>query len=324
MNATVNGSSCFSPLNSIPGKIGITFAFCLIVVGSLVGNSFIGIVVYKTQTLRKPINYFIVNMAMSDLLYPILWIPLRQTELFVESWLVGGSLGQSLCKLVPFLRNTSLMVSMQSVVLISMDRFGAVVFPLRSPLISSKMCPFFILVTWIVAMAVFSPFLFAFKLVEYQGKLACERRWNEAFGESSSFANYSLALGVFLYVLTALLVILYSIIVLKLKSQKIPGEQSNKAEQQRAKRNRKVLKMAIAIVVGFVLCWVPWSIIRLRLIFARESDRTLPCGIYLYYNIAYFMLVSSCAINPCICFTFSGNYRQGLKRLLKCSNPVEE
>ena len=42
---------------------------------SLVGNTFIGIVLYKTQTLRKPINYFIANMAMSDLLYPVFVIP---------------------------------------------------------------------------------------------------------------------------------------------------------------------------------------------------------------------------------------------------------
>ena len=324
MNTTMNGSSCFSPLNSTAAKLGKTVAYCLIFVVSLVGNSLTAIVVYKTQTLRKPINYFIVNMAMSDLLHPIFWIPRSVTALFLDSWPIGGSLGQALCKLGPFLGNTSVVVSIQSLVLIAVDRFGAVVFPLRSPLISSKMCPFFILATWIVAIAVISPNLFAFKLVEYPGKLACESRWNEAFGESSSFANYLLASHViFLFVPTVLLVILYSTIVIKLKSQKIPGEQSVNAEQQRAKRNRNVLKMAIAIVVGFVLCWVPWSIIRLLLIFARESDRTLPCGIYLYYNIAYFLLVSSCAINPCICFTFSGNYRQGLKRLLKCFNRVQ-
>ena len=174
-------------------------------------------------------------------------------------------------------------------------------------------------------MAVNSPGLFAFKLVEYPGKLACEIRWNEAFGESSSFTNYLLASHViFVFVAIVLLVILYSIIVFKLKTQIFPGEQSVNAEQQRAKRNRSVLKMAIAIVVVFFLCWLPSSIIQLLLFFARESDRTLPCGFYLYLDIAYFISLLSFAINPCICFTFSGNYRQGLKRLLKCSNAVQE
>ena len=74
MNTTVNGSSCsFLPHPATARRIGETFAYCLIFVVSLVGNSFIGITVYKTQTLRKPINYFIVNMAMSDLLYRRFW-----------------------------------------------------------------------------------------------------------------------------------------------------------------------------------------------------------------------------------------------------------
>jgi len=183
------------------------------------------------------------------------------------------------------------------------------------------MCPLFILATWIVAIAALSPYLSTFKLVENQGNLECLACWNEAFGESSSLSNYFLALYVvFLYAPIALLVVLYSIIVFTLKSQKIPGEQSVNAEQQRARRNRNVLKMAIAIVVGFVLCWVPGSIIFLLKLF----DRDLPCGFWLYLHIASFMTDSNCAINPCICFIFSGNYRQGLKRLLKCYNAAHD
>ena len=70
--------------------------------------------------------------------------------------------------------------------------------------------------------------------------------------------------------------------------------------------------MAIAIVVGFVHCWAPRSVIKLLILFAWESDRTLPCGIYLYHNFAFFISLLSCAINPFICLTFSENYRQGL------------
>ena len=81
----------------------------------------------------------------------------------------------------------------QNLVLIAVDRFGAVILPLRSPLISSKLCSFFILCTWMVAIAVNSPELFALKLVEYPGKLVCKRHWNEAFGKSSSFENYLLS-----------------------------------------------------------------------------------------------------------------------------------
>ena len=140
MNTTVNGSSC-SFLPSTARKIGGTIALCLFLVVSLVGNSFIGIIVYKTQTLRKPINYFIANMAMSDLLYPIFLIPLKLTWLYVDSWLISGPVDQVSCKLRAFLSAVSSIVSVQSLLLITIDRFGAVVFPLRSPLIRSKLCP---------------------------------------------------------------------------------------------------------------------------------------------------------------------------------------
>ena len=129
----------------------------MIILASLAGNTVIGIIVYKTKTMRKPINFLIVNMAMSDLLFPTFLIPRDIQRLYINSWLIGGPLGQALCKLVTFLSPVSLVVSIQSLVLIAVDRFGAVVYPLRSPLISSKLRSFFILATWIIAMAVQGP-----------------------------------------------------------------------------------------------------------------------------------------------------------------------
>ena len=80
--------------------------------------------------------------------------------------------------------------------------------------------------------------------------------------------------------------------------------------------------MAIVIVVGFLLCWIPLSMTHLLLVF--ERDRWYNCDIRLFYEIVYFMAVSNSSINPCICFIFSGNYRQGLKRLLKCFNAAQQ
>ena len=316
MNKTWNGSSCSSLFNTTETKIGQTFAYCLTFIVSLLGNSFIVIIVYKTQSLRKPINFFIVNMAMSDLLSIIFLFPRGLTYLYADLWLISGPLEQALCKLTIFLVHASTGVSAESLVVIAVDRFGAVVFPLRSPLISSKLCPFFILGTWIVALSVFTPYLFAWKVNEYQGQLFCRLRWKAAIRDSSFFKNYVVATYVvFLYISTVLLAILYSIIVVKLKSQKIPGEQSTIAEQQRARRNGNVLKMAIAIVFVFVLCWMPVSIGRLLFYFEQDS---LPCGFFIFGDITWFMAVSSYAVNPCICFFFSTNYRTALKRLVSC------
>ena len=78
------------------------------------------------------------------------------SDLHTTSWLIGGQLRQALCKLVPFFGDVSFTVSIQNLILQAVNRFGAVVFPLRSPLIRSKLCPFFILVTWIFAIVFYS------------------------------------------------------------------------------------------------------------------------------------------------------------------------
>jgi len=181
----MNGSqplSCY--WNPIAAKIGTIFAHGLIFLVSLAGNTVIGIIVYKTKTMRKLINFLIVNMAISDLLFPIFLIPLDMKLLYINSWLISGPLGQALCKLVTFSLDVSIYVSVQSLVLIAVDRFEAVVFPIRSPLISLKLCPFFILAPWIVAMAINSPALFIYKLVELPGGLEYELHWEEAFREN--------------------------------------------------------------------------------------------------------------------------------------------
>ena len=71
----MNESSCSSLVNPKAEKIGITIVLCCILMASLVGNSFIGIIVYKAKTMQKAINFFIVNVAMSDLLFTIFYIP---------------------------------------------------------------------------------------------------------------------------------------------------------------------------------------------------------------------------------------------------------
>ena len=318
MNGT-QPSSCSS--DPTAEKIAKNFAYCLIGVVSFAGNTLIGIIVYKTKAMRKTTNFLIVNMTISDLLLPIFFLfPKIVSDLYVDSWLISGSLGEALCKLHIFFSDVSTSVSIHTLVLIAVDRLGAVVFPLRCPLISSKMCLFFIPATWVIAMAINSPYLFAFRLAEYSpGKLVCAREWTTAFGESSSYRNYILAIFVlFLYTPLAASCALYCKIVLKLKSQSIPGERSFNAGQQRAKRERNVLKMAIAIVLGFAVCWLPFSIIVLLTLFASTNNIRSSCGITRFFFIAQILARANCAINPCICFIFSGNYRQRLKSLISC------
>ena len=328
MNSTANSSSteswnCPTILSSTASKIGRTVALCLIIVVSLAGNSLIIMLVYKTPNLRKPINYFIANMAFSDLLYPLFGCPWLLSSLYTP-WIIGGQLGQALCKLIVFFGDVSAVVSIQNLILIAVDRFGAVVFPLRSPLIRSKWCPFFILATWVVAVAVSLPYLFSMKLVDNSGKMYCIDRWKEAFGESSSHPHFKLVIYIlFIYIPVLLLIIMYSFIFIKLKAQAHPGEHSSNIEQQRQRRNRNVLYMSIAIISVFVFCWLPFITNEFILVY-RSSSTHFSCSFSLYNEVTFSIVDAYVALNPIICFTFSSNYRLGLKRLISSSSSVQQ
>ena len=313
MNTT---SNCLSPDSLKVLNIGSTVVYSIFLVASLVGNSLVGRIVYKMKTMRKTINFCIVNMAMSDLLFSVFSFPWALTELNAGSWLIHGTLGHTVCKMISFATVVSVAVSIQSLVLIAVDRFGAVVFPLRSPMIGPKLCPFLILATWIFAITTQFPHYVVYKFVEYPERMACEVHWNEVFDESSYsiLQVYFIVLSIIeLYIPFALIAILYSIIIFKLKTQKVVGVQSVNNENIRAKRQRNVLKMAIAIVSLFVVCWLPISVLTLLSTFGWYQTSSPSCAIVWYWFVVRIIAHANCAMNPCICFIFSGNYRQGLK-----------
>lgn len=75
---------------------------------------------------KDPQTFCIVNMAMSDLLFPILQFPQIVIELFSDSRLIDSSLGQDRCKVVFSLPYFSLSI------LSEYDSNRAVVFPPHS------------------------------------------------------------------------------------------------------------------------------------------------------------------------------------------------
>ena len=135
-------------------------------------------------------------------------------------------------------------------------------------------------------MAIHSPDVVVFKLAEFPRGQACALKWHEVFGESSAIENYYLALTVIMfYIPLTLIATLYVVIYFKLKAQTIPGEHSvaSAAEQQRVKREQNVLNMAIATVLGFVVCWVPFSIIIILYYFAWPKSFVLWYVLYFGY-----------------------------------------
>ena len=127
---------------------------------------------------------------------------------------------------------------------------------------------------------------------------------------------YRLAIStIFIFIPTVQLVALYSIIMIKLKKQVHPGEQSANAEEQSTRRNRNVLKMAIAIVLFFFFCRTPYVINEL-ISLCLLTGITCSCSSDIYTYLSSIFISACCVINPITCSFFSSNHRRALKGFL--------
>ena len=114
-------------------------------------------------------------MAVSDLLFSLVLFPVQITKLSTGSvqWRVSGILGSIFCKLYTFARSVCISVSAQSLVWIAIDRFVAVVFPIKLGLISGNIRTKAIISTWIFAGVFYSPLLVTSGLAESGNNTSC-------------------------------------------------------------------------------------------------------------------------------------------------------
>ena len=303
-------------------KVVAYFAILLV---SFVGNILLVLVICKNKQLRKSINYFVFSMAVSDLFTPLTIMPIKIVEIISgsHSWKVDSPqiLGNILCKLCYFLPDVSLVVSIQSILLISMDRFIAVVLPFSAKLISSKVRLTSILCTWIIAVVVHAPYFYAFRLITFKNKSYCKLSWTPAFDHKETSERYFTAIFItFVIVPICLLALAYGSIAWTLKKQfKKRKQQLSCHQRQRDRQFRKIIRLSAAIMMAFIFCMIPQLVFLFTQVFLWNWEVPPICifrnGNAIHFS-ATFMMYSWSAINPCICFVFNKNYSDSLKHVL--------
>ena len=83
---------------------------------------------------------------------------------------------------------------------------------------------------------------------------------------------------------------------------------------------RKIVRLAMAIMISFVSCMTLPLIYLFLKIFLWNGESPPICAFQTILPFIYVFLVHSwSAVNPCICFIFSKNYRDGLKQCFHCN-----
>ena len=126
----------------------------LILLLTLVGNSLVCFSVYYFPRLRKPTNYLIVSLAVSDLLVGAFSLPFRIAQT-VNGERFPESLGYAGCRFWLWIDALCCSASIFNLVSISIERLMAVKWPLRHRTeMTSKRAFLMILLVWISALLV--------------------------------------------------------------------------------------------------------------------------------------------------------------------------
>ncbi|XP_018374604.1 PREDICTED: orexin receptor type 1-like [Trachymyrmex cornetzi] len=294
----------------------------------LIGNALVCMAVYRNHSMRTVTNYFIVNLAVADLLVLLICLPPSVLWDVTETWF----LGLKLCKAVPYLQTVSVSISVLTLTFISIDRWYAICFPLRFKSTTAR-AKTAIIVIWLISLLFDIPELLVLHTVPSNSRVQtilftqCVCAWSQ-----ESQTTFTIVKLIFLYTMPLLFMsVAYWQIVRVLWKSDIPGHNlstricrstkiplsggGNPEGQLRSRR--KAAKMLVAVVITFATCFFPVHLLSiLRCTMALPSNQwTIAISL-----IAHWLCYFNSAVNPVIYNFMSGKFRKEFRRTFRCSH----
>ncbi|XP_035723001.1 5-hydroxytryptamine receptor 1-like isoform X1 [Vespa mandarinia] len=139
--------SLYTPLQAIL----IALVLVGIIVGTVIGNILVCVAVFLVRKLRRPCNYLLVSLAVSDLCVALLVMPMALLYEISHNWTFGALM----CDLWVSFDVLSCTASILNLCMISLDRYWAITKPLqygvkRTP----KRMIIYVTLVWLVAACV--------------------------------------------------------------------------------------------------------------------------------------------------------------------------
>ncbi len=300
-----------------PEAIVVPVLFSIIVALGSVGNLLVIIVVIINKDhFKNTTNLFILNLAAADLLFLVFCIPFHAVIYTVQH---GWPFGQFMCKFVHLVQYSSMIASIFTLVAMSLDRYLAVGYPLRTKHMRTPKRAFYtVLAVWFLALVMAMPWPVFYTVRTYdvmQIQIAiCADDWNTSGASRPTYFLFLFALG---YAIPLITISILSIMMVKqlwvVEGYRCTGTRT--IESIRAKR--KVTRLVIVIVVVFLVCWLPSHMIWLWTNYFPGTWHHTYSFFYLRIG-AHALSYANSAMNPVIYAFLSQNFRNGFKRALQC------
>ncbi|XP_069069848.1 uracil nucleotide/cysteinyl leukotriene receptor [Pleurodeles waltl] len=281
--------------------------YLLTFVVAVVGNVLALGIFLRDRKSGTTANIFLMYLALADLTF-VLILPTRVVYHFSSNhW----PFGEVPCRLTGFLFYLNMYASIYFLTCISVDRFLAIVYPVRSirlrrPLYAHLACTF----VWVIVAVAMAPLLLSPQTVQVNDTIVCLQLYRE---KTSRYALVSVAVAFTVPFVTT--VTCYLLIIHRLRN-------GNRIEKH---LKDKAIKMIILVLTIFLVCFVPYHVNRGIYILFHQGAQT-PC--VLQRGLAFSNRITSCltclngVLDPVMYFFVAEKFRAALCRLIygKSSN----
>lgn len=291
----------------------IPILFGLIVILGFVGNVLVIFVVWSYKQMQNTTNILIVSLAVADLFFIIFCVPFTAANYAMSYWPFGAVW----CKVVHFLIHVSAYASVWTLVLLSLDRYLAVVHPIPSMRLRNRRNTYLLVyMTWTFICCGNVPIFLQYGVVDYHW-MGFQRSACLNMAGLKSKLVLKIFYGCFFafgYMIPLMLIcLMYGFLLKRLLYGVVPGG-SQRADSLKAKK--RVTKMVVIVVLIFALCWLPIQVIFLVQYLNTDFEVSIvSSAIHMAANCLAYM--NSC-VNPILYAFLSENFRRSFRRLLCC------
>ncbi|XP_040191422.1 alpha-1D adrenergic receptor [Rana temporaria] len=336
-NGTDNGTSLAEALDLQALSVGIVLA--VFILFAIVGNILVILSVACNRQLQTVTNYFIINLAIADLLLSTLVLPFSATLEVLGTWVFG----RIFCDIWAAVDVLCCTASIMSLCIISIDRYVGVKHSLKYPTImTEKKAVVILIVLWVSSMVISIGPLLGWKEPPPEDDSQCSITEEPGYALFSSLFSFYLPLLVILIMYFKVYIVARRTtksleagvkkernksmeVVLRIHCRSLVESNANsrnKGHTFRSSLSVRLIKFSrekkaaktLAIVVGvFILCWLPFFIV-------------LPLGSFFpnlkpsdgVFKVIFWLGYFNSCVNPIIYPCSSKEFKRAFIRLLRC------
>ncbi|XP_012536196.1 allatostatin-A receptor isoform X2 [Monomorium pharaonis] len=283
--------------------------FGIIGILGLAGNSLVVLVVAANPGMRSTTNILIINLAVADLLFVIFCIPFTATDFVLPYW----PFGNVWCKIVQYLIIVTAYASVYTLVLMSLDRYLAVVHPIASMTWRTENHAIqAICIAWVVILVLSTPALVIHgEAVEAppQNLTACR-----ILEQEYDWSTFQVSFFLTSYVLPLVLICIFYMSMLA----KLWRGARVSAESRRGRR--RVTRLVFVVVGVFAACWCPIQVI---LVSKSLNVYPLTTETVMVQIVSHILAYTNSCINPFLYAFLSDNFRKAFRKIIYCRPRME-